>query len=82
MDNDERQQPSAETDRMFGRVLWLKDNVPITPDEWGLLCALIFGDLPEKRPTHDELARARAHYSPVGRLTAVRVDAPAPAEHE
>ena len=80
MDNDQRHQLSADTERMFRRALWLKDNLPITPDEWALLCALIFGDLPEKQPKLDEFERARAHYASLREWTAVPVDDPARVE--
>ena len=74
MDNEERHQHSPDAERMFGRALWIRDNLPITPDEWGLLCLLIFGGVPEKRPTPEEFARARAHYVSPGALTAFPVE--------
>ncbi len=80
MDHDQRYQQTADTGRMFRRALWLKANLPITPDEWALLCALIFGDLPEKQATDHELERARAHYAPLRKWTAVPIDDPARAE--
>ena len=80
MDDDQGHQQSADTGRMFRRALWLKDNLPITPDEWALLCALIFGDLPEKQATDEELERARAHYAPIREWTAVPVEDPARVE--
>lgn len=60
---------------MFARALWLKENLPITPDEWGLLCVLIFGDVPEKQPTPEELADARARHASLRELTPISVDA-------
>jgi hypothetical protein len=80
VENDQRHQQSAETERMFGRALWLKDNLPITPDEWGLLCVLIFGDVPEKRPTPEELADARERHASLRELTPIPVDAEARVE--
>ena len=80
MDNDQRHQQSADTGRMFRRALWLKDNLPITPDEWALLCALIFGDLPEKQATRHEFERAQAHYASLREWTAVPMDDPARVE--
>ena len=77
MDHDQRSQHIAETGRMFRRALWLKANLPITPDEWALLCALIFGDLPEKQATNHELERARAHYAPIREWKAVPIEDPA-----
>ena len=53
---------------MFGQALWLRDNLPITPDEWALLNLLIFGDVPEKRPTNHEFERARAHHTSLREL--------------
>lgn len=82
VDNDQRYQQSADTGRMFGRALWLKDNLPITPDEWALLCVLIFSDVPEKQPTRHEFERARAHYASLRELTAVPMDDPARVEHK
>jgi hypothetical protein len=76
VDSDQRQPDDVIAERMFGRALWLKDNLPITPDEWGLLCLLIFGELPEKRPTPRELAQARAHQPSLREFTAVPVDEP------
>jgi hypothetical protein len=74
VDSDPWQQQSViDAERMFGRALWLKDNLPITPDEWGLLCLLIFGCVPEKRPTPEEFAQARAHYMSRGELIAFPV---------
>lgn len=81
MDSEQwHQQTVIDAERMFGRALWLKDNLPITPDEWGLLCLLIFGGVPEKRPTPEEYAQARAHYMSPGELTALPVDGPAAVE--
>jgi hypothetical protein len=80
VDNDQRHQQSADTERMFGRALWLKDNLPITPDEWGLLCVLIFGEVPEKRPTPEELADARARHTSLRELTPLPVDEESRAE--
>ena len=80
MDHDQRYQHIADTGRMFRRALWLKANLPMTPDEWALLCALIFGDLPEKQATDHELERARAHYAPLREWTAVPIDGPARVE--
>lgn len=74
MDSDQRQPDNVIAERMFGRALWLRDNLPITPDEWGLLCLLVFGQLPEKRPTPEEFAQARAHHASVRELTAVPVE--------
>jgi hypothetical protein len=75
VDHDhQRHQQSAETERMFGRALWLKENLPITPDEWGLLCVLIFGEVPEKRPTPEEFADARARHTSLRELTPIAVD--------
>ena len=76
MDTDQRQADNVIAERMFGRALWLRDNLPITPDEWGLLCLLIFGRLPEKRPTPEAFAQARAQYASVRELTAVPVEEP------
>ena len=80
MDIDQRQPDNVIAERMFGRALWLRDNLPITPDEWGLLCLLIFGQLPEKRPTAEEFAQARAHHASVRVLTAVPVEEPTSVE--
>ena len=77
MDHDQRFQQIADTGRMFRRALWLKANLPITPDEWALLCALIFGDLPEKQATGHEFERARGHYASLRERTAVPMDVPA-----
>lgn len=71
MDTPQRHTQDADRERMFAQALWLKDNLPITPDEWGLLCLLIFGDLPERRPTPDELERALALHRSRRTLTAV-----------
>jgi hypothetical protein len=76
VDNDQPQPDNVIAERMFGRALWLRDNLPITPDEWGLLCLLIFGQLPEKRPTPEEFARARAQHASLRGLTALPVDEP------
>ena len=73
MDHEQWHEQSPDAERMFGRALWLRDNLPITPDEWGLLCLLIFGGVPEKRPTPEELAKARAHYVSPRALTALPV---------
>lgn len=67
-------QGAPHPERMFGRALWLKDNLPITADEWGLLCLLIFGDLPEKHPTPTQMDEARARYTSLRQLKAVPVD--------
>lgn len=80
MADDQRHARNADAEQMFGRALWLKDNLPITPDEWGLLCVLIFGDLPEKRPTPEELADARARHTALRDLQALSVDDPAAVE--
>ena len=74
MDNDQRHRQNADTERMFGRALWLKENLPMTPDEWALLCVLIFGEVPEKRPTPEEFADARARHPSLGELTPISVD--------
>ena len=73
MDSDQRHQQRVFAEQMFGRALWLKANLPITADEWGLLCLLIFGDVPEKQPTPDEFARAQAHHISLGEVTALPV---------
>ena len=74
LDSDQREPDNAIAERMFGRALWLRDNLPITPDEWGLLCLLIFGQLPEKRPTPEEFAQARAHHASLRGSTPISVD--------
>jgi hypothetical protein len=61
---------------MFGQALWLKDNLHITPDEWALLNLLIFGDVPERRPTSDEFERARAHHVSLRELVAIPIGQP------
>jgi hypothetical protein len=72
----------ADKVRMFARALWLKDNLPITPDEWGLMCLLVFGDLPERRPTPDEFERALARHRSRRQIVAVPMyDPPALAGH-
>ena len=76
MDNDQRHQQNGDTRRMFGRALWLKDNLPITPDEWALLNLLIFGDVPVKQPTSDEFERARAHHTSLRGLVALPMGDP------
>lgn len=76
MDDDQRHQQSADTLRMFGRALWLKDNLPITPDEWALLNLLIFGGVPERRPTRQEFERARARHNSLSELVALPVGDP------
>ena len=74
MDSDQRHQQDGDARRLFGRALWLKDNLPITPDEWALLNLLIFGDVPEKWPTSHEFERARArHTSSLRRLVALPI---------
>ena len=68
MDDDQRHQQDDDTRRMFGQALWLKDNLPITPDEWALLNLLIFGDVPERPPTSHEFERARAHHTAIRQM--------------
>ena len=80
VDDDQRHRQEGDTRRLFGRALWLKDNLPITPDEWALLNLLIFGDVPEKRPTSDEFERARAHHTSLRELVALPIDYPAGVE--
>ena len=80
MDEDPRHQQDGDTRRMFGQALWLKDNLPITPDEWALLNLLIFCDVPDKRPTSHEFERARAHYTPMRELVALPIGDPAGVE--
>ena len=72
--NDQPHRQDADSERMFGRALWLKENLPITPDEWALLCVLIFGEVPEKRPTPEEFADARARHTSLRELTPISVD--------
>jgi hypothetical protein len=80
VDHDQPHQHSTDTGRMFGRALWLKDNLPITPDEWALLILLIFADVPEKRPTDHEFEVARAHYASRRTLVALPMGDPAGVE--
>jgi hypothetical protein len=80
VDNDQRHIQSTDTERMFGRALWLKRNLPISPDEWALLNLLIFADMPEDRPTRDEFERAQVHFASPRELTAVPMHDPAPAQ--
>ena len=74
VDNDQRHWQNAGTEHMFGRALWLKENLPMTPDEWALLCVLIFGEVPEKRPTPEEFADARARHTSLRELTPISID--------
>ena len=80
MDHYQRPQEEGDTRRMFAQALWLKDNLPITPDEWALLNLLIFGGVPEKPLTSREFERARAHYISRRGLVALPVGDPAGAE--
>ena len=76
VDNEQRHHHNGDTRRMFGRALWLKDNLPITPDEWALLNLLIFGDVPVKRPTSAEFERARARHTSLRGLVALPIGDP------